>query len=353
MAWEAVVMGAYRADDADRCRLADRAHQQQRDIDTILDRVDTPKGWRRLYRWRTRPADPELAKNLLIFRGLIGEAAELCQRRGLSDDQHCRLVTAMTLPDQAARTLKVLLASRFQLEQLLLELADRTYLTGRLACLYGEGTGTYVTWKGMFGDSLPVLLDPGDADTRHQDMPPDATAAGQPVEPVTTCLTCAAVINYEVERARLQLIRLLREKEAQDQVTRARHELIDRAMPMTAFTVAVMASALAAIAFWTLHHGELLVLALVSGGTGAALGGLIKLRDQIQWGTQARRFFPVFICQVLIGSIAGTLAFLISQTGAKVLATQDARVAVLALALGFSEAAFLSLLTRFVDPKIT
>jgi hypothetical protein len=98
----------------------------------------------------------------------------------------------------------------------------------------------------------------------------------------------------------------------------------------------------------------------VSGGTGAALGGLIKLRDQVQWGTQARRFFPAFICQVLIGSIAGTLAFLISISLARaVLATKDAsvaidaRVAILALALGFSEAAFLSLLTRFTDPKIT
>jgi hypothetical protein len=74
-------MDACRTDDADRCQLAHYAHRQQRSIDTILDPVDTPKRWQRLYRRWTGPADPELAKNLLIFRGLIGEAAELCERR--------------------------------------------------------------------------------------------------------------------------------------------------------------------------------------------------------------------------------------------------------------------------------
>jgi hypothetical protein len=91
------------------------------------------------------------------------------------------------------------------------------------------------------------------------------------------------------------------------------------------------------------------VLALVSGGTGAALGGLIRLRNQVQWGNQARWFWLAFTGQVLIGSIAGLLAFLVSLTGAVVLSGGDAGVAVFAMALGFSEAAFLGLLSRFAS----
>jgi hypothetical protein len=47
------------------------------------------------------------------------------------------------------------------------------------------------------------------------------------------------------------------------------------------------------------------------------------------------------------------LAFLVYRTGTVVVAGKEAGVAVLALALGFSEAAFISLLTRFTNPKIT
>ena len=349
--------------------MAGHARAQQKCIDAILDLSRHPatassqeaspgsdtgpsessswwtRSWRKLHSWlaRSRPVDPEIAKNLLIFRGLVGEAAELCQRRGLLEAEQCRLTTAMTLPGPA-QTPRVLLASRFQLEQVLLDLADRTYITARLAGLYREGPGTYITWTDMYGSTLPALLDPGEAPARRRDAPPDASpAAGQ----VTPGCAGAAFVDHEVERTRLQLMRLLREKEAQDQVMRARRELINRAVPRTTCVVAVMAAVLAVTSFWVLHHGQLLVLALVSGGTGAALGGLIRLRNQVQWGNQARWFWLAFTGQVLIGSIAGLLAFLVSLTGAVVLSGGDAGVAVFAMALGFSEAAFLGLLSRF------
>jgi hypothetical protein len=184
---------------------------------------------------------------------------------------------------------------------------------------------------------LPALLDPDKAASHYWEEPSNAVS----------------VVDHEVERIRLQLRRLLREKESLDQVMRARHELINRAVPKTICVVGLMAAAFAATSFWVLHNGQLIVLALVSGGTGAALGGLIKLRDQVQWGTQARRFWSAFVAQVLIGSIAGMLAFLVYPAGALTVAGGEAGVAVLALALGFSEAAFISLLTRFSNPKTT
>lgn len=341
--------GTGATDDAAGDELAERARRQQSRIDQELGRGTASR--RGLAKRKT--ADPEYEKNLLIFRRLLGEAAGLHQRRHLSEAEQVRLESAMELPEPAARALKVLLARRFQLEQVLLDLADRTYLTGRLADLYGEGPGTYITWKGMYGDALPTLLDSDKAATRHQEVRPNAAAASEPAGQAEHNFADEAVVDHEVERTRLQLKRLLREKEAQDQVMRARQELINRAIPKTICVVGLMSAALAATSFWVLDDGELIVLALVAGGTGAALGGLIKLRDEVQWGTQARRFWPAFVAQILIGSIAGMLAFLVYRTGTVVVAGKEAGVAVLALALGFSEAAFISLLTRFTNPKIT
>jgi hypothetical protein len=335
--------------DAAGGELAERARRQQACIDQELGRGRASR--RGLAKRKT--TDPENGKNLLIFRRLLGEAAELRQRRHLSEPEQVRLGAAMELPEPAAGTLKVLLARRFQLEQVLLELADRTYLTGRLADLYGEGPGTYVTWKGMYGDALPALLDPGKAATRHQEVRSNAAAASEPAAQAEHGFTDEAVVDHEVERIRLQLKRLLREKEAQDQVMRARQELINRAILKTICVVGLMSAAFATTSFWVLHDGELIVLALVAGGTGAGLGGLIKLRDEVQLVSQARRFWPALVAQILIGSIAGILTFLVYRTGTVVVAGKEAGVAVLAVAFGFSEAAFISLLTRFTNPKTT
>jgi hypothetical protein len=47
-------------------------------------------------------------------------------------------------------------AGRFALEQLLIEVGDETYLTGRLAEVYGETEGTHVTWRDIYGQELPA-----------------------------------------------------------------------------------------------------------------------------------------------------------------------------------------------------
>ena len=335
----AVMTGTSASGDAAEDALAEYARRQQSCIDKELGQGTAPQGAMR------KTADPEYQKNLLIFRRLLGEAARLSHGLTVDDDQ-VRLKAAMK-QDEQVPALKVLLARRFQLERVLLEFADRAYLTGRLADLYNEGPGTYVTWKMMYGDALPALLDHDKAVVCRHDVRSNAAPAGErgPVG--------QEAVDCEVERTRLQLKRLLQEKEAQTEVMRARQELVSQAIPKTIRAVGLMSAALAATSFWVLRDGELIVLALVAGGTGAALGGLIKLRDEVQWGTQARRFWPAFIAQILIGSIAGMLAFLVWRTGTVVVPGKEAGVAVLALALGFSEAAFISLLTRFTNPKTT
>jgi hypothetical protein len=83
-----------------------------------------------------------------------------------------------------------------------------------------------------------------------------------------------------------------------------------------------------------------------AGAAGAALGGLIRLRDEVTGGTQARQFWLFFVGQVLVGVAAGVLTFLIDDGGLVAVAGGGAGVAAVAFAVGFSEAAFVGLLTR-------
>ena len=86
--------------------------------------------------------------------------------------------------------------------------------------------------------------------------------------------------------------------------------------------------------------------ATAAGAAGAALGGLIRLRDEVTGGTQARQFWLFFVGQVLVGVAAGVLTFLIDDGGLVAVAGGAAGVAAVAFAVGFSEAAFVGLLTR-------
>jgi hypothetical protein len=137
--------------------------------------------------WSREMGDPEFHKNLRIFGRLVADAAGIYERAvtGLGEvgaaarsrsidgasqntDRQRRAIAAgaedgelrerIRLPADVPLTLKVLLGRRFDLEQFLLELADREFLTGRLAELYDEEKGTHSTWQWLFGHQYPALL---------------------------------------------------------------------------------------------------------------------------------------------------------------------------------------------------
>ena len=279
--------------------------------------------------------DAEFVKNLQIFLRLVVDADALYLRaaHNLSGDPaQAAAVTArldelrerIALPTEVPLTLELLLGRRFELERLLIELGDRTYLAGRLADLYDEQPGTVSTWRSLYGDELPALL-PGGV-TRHPEAAPPPGAE-------------------EVEATRERLARLIHAKESQAQAVKARWALKQR---VTAPTILVLLLAVAAFAAAVsgMVADDRALWAGAAGAAGAALGGLIRLRDEVTLGTQARQFWLFFVGQVLVGVAAGVLTFLIDDGGLVAVAGGGAGVAAVAFAVGFAEAAFVGLLTR-------
>jgi len=307
--------------------------------------------------WSPRVRDPEFRKNLRIFGWLIRAAACLYDRaaeRFASNDSEVRrqagtvlareeeLRGRIELPKDQPLTLTVLLARRFELEQLLIDLGDREYLTGRLAELYDEGEATHATWRNLFGNELPPLL-PGP-------VGPRATGTGGGASGESGRLD-----SDEVESTRGRMARLMHVKEAQDRVARARWELRQPVVWMVAGVLAVVTAAFGATVAWMVADdpapgGRVVLAAATAGATGAALGGLFRLRDEVRLGTEVRRFLPFFVGGVFVGAAAGLVAFLVHQAGIVAIAGDGAGVAAVAFAVGFSEAAFVGLLARITGP---
>ncbi|HEV3014091.1 MAG TPA: hypothetical protein VG499_12505, partial [Actinomycetota bacterium] len=190
---------------------------------------------------------------------------------------------------------------------------------------YDEQPGSVSTWRSLYGDELPALL-PGGV-TRHPEAAP-------PPGP------------DEVEATRERLARLMHAKESQAQAVKARWALKQRVTGPTILVLLLAVAAFAAAVSGMAAGDQALWAAAAAGAAGAALGGLIRLRDEVALGTQARQFWLFFVGQVLVGVAAGVLTFLIDDGGLVAVAGGAAGVAAVAFAVGFSEAAFVGLLTR-------
>ena len=280
--------------------------------------------------------DAEFVKNLQIFLRLVVDADALYLRAAhnlTGDPGQAAAVTGrveelrarITLPTDVPLTLELLLGRRFELERLLIELGDRTYLAGRLADLYDEQPGTFSTWRSLYGDELPPLL-PGGVTGRPETVPPPGPE--------------------EVEATRERLARLMHAKESQAQTAKARWALKQRVTALTILVLLLAVAAFGVAVAGMVADDRALWSAAAAGAAGAALGGLIRLRDEVTLGTQVRQFWLFFCGQVLVGVAAGVLTFLIDDGGLVAVAGGSAGVAAVAFAVGFSEAAFVGLLAR-------
>jgi hypothetical protein len=320
--------------------LATYALEQQQRIERMLK--DAGLGRRGL--------DPELVKNLRIVWRLLEAVIELESRQSFSPpgerrpghgglaQQEGRLRTLITLPFDESLSLPALLGRRFALEQLLIEVGDETYLTGRLAEVYSETEGTHVTWREVYGQELPGLL-PGRVKAGGTGPEPDAAGATRPA------LTGPAR-SAEVELTRLRLARLMRAKEADDQTFRVRWELKRQAAGLVVGSLAAVVAALVGVLVWLLPDDAELFACTLAGTLGATLGGLIRLRDQIELASHIRQFRAFFLGQVLVGATAGLVTLLITRSGVVAVRGGSQGATVAAFAVGFSEAAFISLISR-------
>jgi hypothetical protein len=255
--------------------------------------------------WTKDLGDPEFTKNLRTLHQLTVSA----QRLGVSG-----LAERIALARDRPLTLESLLAHRFDVERLLVEVGDEKYLRWRAAALYDEGEGTYVRWRDLFTQPPPLLVEDAEGD--------------------------------RVETTRLMLERLLAAKEAQDLALRARRELKARVawliLPLILVATCVFGAGLAIVE----NDVETVLLAAAAGLAGSALGGLLQLRDEVTRGAQVREFTPFYAGQLLVGATAGLLVYAADRSGVVELVGGSAGVATLAFAVGFSEAAFVRLLAR-------
>ena len=273
--------------------------------------ADRARAKRAEVEWTQDLGDPEFTKNLRTLHLLGAAAGALCERSGAPAGE---LAARIALPRDRPLTLVSLLAHRFAVEQLLIARGDEPYLRLRAAAMYDEGEGTSIRWRGLFGGPPPLL---------------DPSAEGE-----------------RTEATRLMLERLMAAKESQDLPLRSRRELKARAvrmiMPLISATTLLFGVALAIVA----GDVESVLLAGAAGLAGAALGGLLQLRDEVDRGAQVREFVPFYLGQLLIGVTAGLLVFAADDSTLVEVAGGAAGVATVAFAAGFSEAAFLRLLAR-------
>jgi len=276
-------------------------------------------------RWTDYITDPEFKKNLRIFYRLITGARSMCERAKIAPDEYGTLEARLgelehlaTLPGGEKApplTLKLLLGQRFQLERFLVEVGDLEYLRSRAADFYSEGEGMLITWKGLFPGQVPPLLD-------------DRQRTLDPVEPT-----------------RRMLEQFIAAREEADLPLRARRELKERALwivlPVMVLTTALFGFAVGHV---DASRGNAYLLAAAAGAAGAAVGGLIGLRDKVSRGSQVREFLPFFLGQIVVGAAAGLLAYLVVEAKLVQVGTGEEGIAALAFVVGFSEAAFLRLI---------
>jgi hypothetical protein len=138
----------------------------------------------------------------------------------------------------------------------------------------------------------------------------------------------------------------MRAKESQSHLVKARWALKRQVAAPTILVLLLAVAAFALAVAGMVSDDQALRAATAAGAAGAALGGLIRLRDEVTGGTQARQFWLFFVGQVLVGAAAGVLTFLIDDGALVAVAGGGAGVAAVAFAVGFSEAAFVGLLAR-------
>jgi hypothetical protein len=359
------------------------ACEQLRVVDQLLAASGVPLVWLRRGARKKRFADvrrgisrditdPEFKKNLQILRQLILGAIGVWQRAearetggsrtdptqgsvnvaadtGVGAEPHptpselAQLRERIAIPLKDPITLETLLGHRFQLDRFLIRIGDSPYLSGRAAELYKEEKGTSPTWRDLYRTCPPIIDDVDDvtdqqrnADIeRHGDQRPDSVSqAGGRGE------------GERLEITRRMLGRLLAEKEALGLPTRARRELKRRALfvvlPILVIATASFAVALGAAGsdWWGL------LLAAAAGATGASIGGLLRLRNELRLGAQIREFSPFFVGQAIVGAAAGLFVFAINDAGLVQVNGGLTGTAAFAFVIGFSEAAFLGLITR-------
>ena len=108
--------------------------------------------------WSSDVRDPEFRKTLRNLSRLIVDAEGICRRVTLAPSEVAELTEAVSMPRRSPWTLEIVLARRFRLEALLIDLGDEKYLRERAAAFYTERHGRGVRWGTMYPRQVPPIL---------------------------------------------------------------------------------------------------------------------------------------------------------------------------------------------------
>jgi hypothetical protein len=295
--------------------LAQRRRRGESNTDKSSREVAFTKQQRRVLR------DPEVRKNIEILAARLCDAIDLNQRQSLPLKVTNRLSELLCEPCKAL-CLETLLDTRRSVEELLIYHSDPLLLQQRTAEEYAEEEATLLTWRRLYGDERPELLN------YSSESPPEQVQKSTKMR--LQCLVAARFSLYRPLRARRTL----------------------RIIYLRYFgTVLLLSGILFGIAIGFQHQAAVgvVVLAAAAGASGAALSGLLKFRDEVRLGSQVREFMPFYLVQVGVGAVFGLFINLVFAANWLSFAPSTAGIGVLAFAAGFSEPFALGIVAKMTD----
>jgi hypothetical protein len=267
--------------------------------------------------------DPEVRKNIEILAARLSDAIDLVRREVLLEEGKAGKRLNVIICDlKNAFCLETLLDTRRWVEELLLECADPSLLHQRTAEEYAEEETSLLTWRELYGAELPEILSDS-AESRSERV----------------------LIST---RARLQ--RLVEARFSRYRPLRARRSL--RIIYLCYMGPALLIAGLlfgVAIGFQHKVEVRVVLLAAAAGASGAALGGLLKFRDEVKPGAQVREFAPFYYVQVVIGAVFGLFIDIVFAAGWLKVGSSAAGIGVLAFVAGYSEPFALGIVAKMVE----
>jgi hypothetical protein len=287
-------------------------------LDGLMARINRPA-----WRW---PYDPELRWLLLSLYETVARARDV----GLTDEAARQpiLQSLQALqPDKLRLEATLELGNR--LREILMTYGDAAYLLSAFEedDAYAKGPNTpagAVSWKSLYGDSLPAAV----VKLREDSAPSD----------------------QELDSFRVRLQALQRTSWHFYELERSRSSVKSKYMLLLAAILLLSIGGLCAgMDLATNGVGWQILLAAFAGGIGSLVSGAFKLRDQVATVAQLRAFAPAILVQPLVGATAGLFSLLVMVSGTINIgdsATQWAARGAVAFAIGFSEPFFLKTVNR-------
>jgi hypothetical protein len=286
--------------------------QRAQDVDDLLD---IP--WWKPWSWLRRPWDSEARKSLARIKTSLETVREWDDKGRLAADRQQQFERVLERP-LAHRSLDTLIELVYALDELLVTAGDAEFVRRRVCAERmpdGDATTLEVVQAAL--ETHPASNDGAELEETRQ-----------------TLRTL-----YEMRRFRYRRLRARR---------RMKTAVLLLAGTLLLGLVVLLATGLDDAVD---GHPSLVLLAAAAGALGGTLANLLRLRDELNRGTELRAFKPLLLAQPAVGAASGLVTLLVVEGGFLGIADQDdevrwATTTMLGFAAGFSEALFVGIVRK-------